>query len=111
VPIVHGQDLFQRAQGLDDRPVEAADETKSISKEITFNVDVHDFKLLTNTLQHLSDSAGLIGVGVSGFEDKPQQLGLWVDPNLEKKKHLQTTLDKLKDKFGERAIKRGNRLK
>jgi len=36
---------------------------------------------------------------------------LWVDPNLEKKKHLQATLDKLKDKFGERAIKRGNCLK
>jgi len=54
----HGQDLFQRAQGLDDRPVEAADETKSISKETTFNVDVRDRKLLTNTLQHLSDSVG-----------------------------------------------------
>jgi len=48
-------------------------------------------------------------VGISGFEDKPQQLGLWVDPDLEKK-HLQTTLDKLKDKFGEGTIKRGNRL-
>ena len=167
----HGQELFQRAQGLDNRPVEAADETKSISKETTFNVDVRDLKILTNTLQHLSDSVGrhtrqsgllartvkikvrwsnfetvtrqtslpsptdlddvifgtafalfeqvwtqrrlirLIGVGVSGFEDKPQQLGLWVDPDLEKKKHLQTTLDKLKDKFGEGTIKRGNTLK
>ena len=134
-------------------------------------MDVRDLKLLTNTLQHLSDSVGrhirqsellartvkikvrwsnfetvtrqtslpsptdlddvifetafalfeqvwtqgrpvrLIGVGVSGVEDKPQQLGLWVDPDLEKKKHLQTTLDKLKDKFGEGTIKRGNTLK
>jgi len=167
----HGQELFQRAQGFDDRPVEAADETKSISKETTFNVDVRAIRPLTDTLQQLSDSVGrhtrqsgllartvkikvrwsnfetvtrqmsllsptdlddeifeaafalfeqvwtrgrpvrLIGVGVSGFEDKPQQLGLWVDPDLEKKKHLQTTLDKLKDKFGEGAIKRGNSLK
>ncbi len=53
----------------------------------------------------------LIGVGVSGFEDKPQQLDLWANPDLEKKKHLQTALDKLKDKFGEGTIKRGSNLK
>jgi len=52
----------------------------------------------------------LLGMGVSRFEDKLQQLGLWV-VLISKKKHLQTTFNKLKDNFGEGAIRRGNSLK
>ncbi len=54
----HGQELFQRAQGLDERPVEADDVAKSISKETTFTVDAHDAQHLKSTLQQLSDSVG-----------------------------------------------------
>ncbi len=58
----------------------------------------------------------LIGVGVSGFDDADQQLSLWQDETAEltdkeNKKRLQTTLDDLRDRFGEDIIKRGSDLR
>jgi nucleotidyltransferase/DNA polymerase involved in DNA repair len=52
----------------------------------------------------------LVGVGVSGFEPQAYQLGLW-DKGAEQGHRLQDTLDDLRDRFGDRAIQRGNQLK
>jgi DNA polymerase-4 len=52
----------------------------------------------------------LIGVGVSGFEETPGQLGLWDAPKPEEDKRLESVLDDLKDRFGERIVRRGSDL-
>jgi len=54
----------------------------------------------------------LIGVGLTGFMEEPnRQLSLWDNPVEEKQAdELQSTLDKLKDKFGDSMIKRASDL-
>lgn len=53
-----GRDIWQRANAIDYRPVETSIESKSISKEITFTVDVRDEAKLKRTLRRLSDGVG-----------------------------------------------------
>ncbi len=48
---VNGHDLWRHANGSDDRPVTTESETKSISQEITYNVDIRDEKILEKTLR------------------------------------------------------------
>ncbi|MBE9523474.1 MAG: DNA polymerase IV [Chloroflexi bacterium] len=48
----------------------------------------------------------LLGVGVSGFENPAQQIGLW-DVDWEKEHRLQNTMAKLRDKFGDAVLSRG----
>ena len=50
----NGRDLWQHAHGIDNRPIETEYETKSISQETTFNVDVRDEKTLEKTLREQS---------------------------------------------------------
>jgi len=168
----HGYDLSRRAQGIDDRPVETQSETKSVSRETTFERDVKDRELLRQTLLELSEDTGqqlrrerlkgstikiklrwanfttltrqttlammtdqgidiyqaalglfentwdgdtrvrLLGVGVSNFEPQTRQLGLW-DSALEspEPESLAATLGKLRERFGEQAVRRGNKAK
>lgn len=47
----NGRDLWQHARGMDNRPVTTESETKSISQETTFSVDIHDQKTLEKTLR------------------------------------------------------------
>ena len=166
-----GRDIWQRANGIDHRPVDTMVESKSISKETTFTVDVRDEATLKQTLRRLSDGVGrqtrksglygstvkiklrwsdfttvsrqmtltnptdrddeiyacaeqlldrfwtqdkavrLIGVGLSGFVEPNRQLGLWDDPEeVKQADELQSTLDLLKDRFGESAIQRASDL-
>ena len=49
----HGVHLSQLAQGIDDRPVVAAEGCKSIGHEFTFDQDTADFNLLHSTLLDL----------------------------------------------------------
>jgi DNA polymerase IV len=51
----HGKAMKDRATGLDDRPVEAGREEKSISAEETFDKDLKDPKELKAQLRHLAD--------------------------------------------------------
>ena len=48
----------------------------------------------------------LIGVGVSGLSQPPQQLGLW-DRDWDKERRIQEAIGKLQDQFGDQVISRG----
>ncbi|HCR70667.1 MAG TPA: DNA polymerase IV, partial [Anaerolineae bacterium] len=50
----HGRDLWLHAQGIDERPIVTEYETKSVSQETTFNVDISDEKSLEKTLREQS---------------------------------------------------------
>ncbi|NDJ53102.1 MAG: DNA polymerase IV [Chloroflexi bacterium] len=52
----------------------------------------------------------LIGVGVSGFDHSGQQLGLWDSDDVQSKRRLLSTLDEVKDRFGDSAIQRASDL-
>ena len=54
----NGRDLWRHAHGIDNRPIVTESETKSISQEITFNVDVRDEKTLEKTLREQSMEVG-----------------------------------------------------
>jgi DNA polymerase IV len=50
----HGSDLYDAARGIDESPVVAFSEPKSISREVTFERDVADREFLRKTLRRLS---------------------------------------------------------
>jgi DNA polymerase-4 len=50
----NGRDLSRHAKGIDNRPIVTERETKSISQEITFSVDVRDDKVLQKTIREQS---------------------------------------------------------
>lgn len=166
----HGDDLSQRARGIDTRRVETEHETKSISKETTFGHDISEETELKRTLRQLADEVGyrlrkqgysgttvklklrwsdfttltrqmtlphtvdqdediyrealalfdahwppgkpvrLIGVGVSGLEEGGRQMTLW-ESTAPENRQLQSTLDDIKRRFGEGAIRRGSTVK
>lgn len=54
----NGRDLWRHAQGIDNRPVVTEYETKSVSQETTFSVDVHDEKTLERTLREQAREIG-----------------------------------------------------
>ncbi len=54
----NGRDLWHHAHGIDDRPIVTEYETKSISQETTFNIDVRDDKTLEETIREQSMDVG-----------------------------------------------------
>jgi len=50
----NGRDLSRHAKGIDNRSVVTERETKSISQEVTFSVDVRDDKVLQKTIRDQS---------------------------------------------------------
>ena len=50
----------------------------------------------------------LIGIGVSGLGPPQRQLSLWDTSDSEKSRNLQKALDKLRERYGEKTIKRGS---
>ncbi len=50
----NGRDLSRHAKGIDDRPIVTERETKSISQETTFSVDVRNDKVLEKTVREQS---------------------------------------------------------
>ena len=54
----HGYDMWQRARGVDHRPVEPEQETKSISHETTFVQDLTDGAELVRVLEELVQGVG-----------------------------------------------------
>ncbi|EHQ89297.1 DNA polymerase IV [Desulfosporosinus youngiae] len=53
-----GTQLFQLAQGIDDRPVESDRAVKSIGRETTFATDILDYEVLETTLLKLALDVG-----------------------------------------------------
>ncbi|MBC2722960.1 DNA polymerase IV [Desulfosporosinus sp.] len=53
-----GSQLYQLAQGIDDRPVESDRVIKSVGRETTFEVDIGDYDLLETTLLKLAVDVG-----------------------------------------------------
>ncbi|MDP8259191.1 MAG: DNA polymerase IV [Candidatus Aadella gelida] len=51
----NGLNLWELANGIDDREVEISDEVKSVSNEHTFMEDIHDIDLIKDTLMRLSE--------------------------------------------------------
>ena len=47
----NGRDLARHSKGIDDRPITTEHETKSISQEVTFSVDIRDDKVLEKTVR------------------------------------------------------------
>ncbi|GAA3490686.1 DNA polymerase IV [Streptomyces cremeus] len=64
----HGASLHRMAQGLDDRPVVAERDAKSVSVEDTFEVDLHDRVRVRLEVERLADRCveRLRGAGRSG---------------------------------------------
>ncbi|WP_141362960.1 DNA polymerase IV [Streptomyces sp. 6-11-2] len=64
----HGQALYAMALTQDDRPVVAERETKSVSVEDTYDVDIHDRVRVALEVQRLADRCvgRLRGAGLSG---------------------------------------------
>ncbi|MFF9983219.1 DNA polymerase IV [Streptomyces erythrochromogenes] len=64
----HGSGLYRMALGLDDRPVVAERDAKSVSVEDTFDVDLHDRVRIRGEVQRLADRCvqRLRGSGHSG---------------------------------------------
>jgi DNA polymerase-4 len=58
---------------------------------------------------HPGQAVRLIGVGVSGLRPPIRQLSLW-DAEIEKDRRLQNAIDSLREKFGDRAVRRGSQL-
>ena len=47
----NGRDLSRHAKGIDNRPIVTEHETKSISQEVTFSVDMRDDRVLQKTIR------------------------------------------------------------
>ncbi|MER7969187.1 DNA polymerase IV [Streptomyces sp. NPDC096080] len=64
----HGHGLYAMALALDDRPVVAERETKSVSVEDTYDVDIHDRVRVATEVRRLADRCvgRLRGAGLSG---------------------------------------------
>jgi DNA polymerase-4 len=54
----NGRDLWRHANGIDNRPIATEYETKSVSQENTFNVDIRDDKTLEKTIREQSKEIG-----------------------------------------------------
>jgi DNA polymerase-4 len=54
----NGRDLWRHSNGIDNRLIVTESETKSISQEITFNVDIRDDRTLEKTLREQSMEVG-----------------------------------------------------
>jgi DNA polymerase-4 len=53
-----GESLWKLSRGIDDRPVTAGFDPKSVSHEVTFPTDTKDGELITSTLLELSEKVG-----------------------------------------------------
>ncbi|MBI4928701.1 MAG: DNA polymerase IV [Anaerolineae bacterium] len=165
---INGHDLWLRARGVDDHPVETEHAIKSVSQETTFERDVSDGERLRRVLRELSENVAfrlradrlcastvklklrwadfttptrqvslamptdqdgviyaaalglfdalwekgrpvrLLGVGAGRLSEAAHQPSLWDTPD-DRERRLLDALDDLRERFGERAVRRGKR--
>ncbi len=87
--------------------------TRQLTLEQPTNLDREIYAAIEQLFQQAwppGKRVRLLGVGVSNFEHPARQLGLW-DTQYEPDQRLQSTLDDLRDRFGDKAIRRGNQIK
>ncbi|MFT5169714.1 MAG: DNA polymerase-4, partial [Lysobacterales bacterium] len=87
---------------------------KTVTRAITLadrvnfdDVILSESKKLFDQFYHPSMIIRLIGVRVSNFEDPYVQESLFSDEKSEKKEKMYNAIDKIKDKFGDKAISSG----
>ena len=85
--------------------------TRQITPGSTFRdaetISRHALELFEKEWQRANQQpVRLIGVGVSGFENPPQQIGLW-DRDWQKDEKLRQTIADLRERFGEDVLGRG----
>lgn len=85
----------------------------TITRQVTLPQPAQEAELIFSTAQALferewqpSRAVRLIGVGVSGLEAKPLQLGLW-DEQVQKDRRLEDAIEDLQQRYGKAAPKRG----
>ncbi len=90
----------------------------TLSRQMTLQHATQDDAVIVREVMRLFEAnwtqgrpVRLIGAGVSNLEDQVQQLSLFESAQDKKSRKLQTTLDELKQKFGDGAIKRGSNIK
>lgn len=90
----------------------------TITRQITLPHPTHDDVVIIERALALFDgnwktgeAVRLLGVGISNFEDAPQQLSLFKTDDDKKKKALQNTLDELRERFGDHSVKRAEDMK
>jgi DNA polymerase-4 len=86
---------------------------ETLTRQATLNQPTDDGEIIANTAKDLFSNTWkrerlvrLVGVGVSGFEVLPKQLGLW-DTDWEKETRIQSALNELKERYGEDVLSRG----
>lgn len=111
-------------------------ELRTLSKKgstVTLKIKFQDFSVITRskTLPHPTDSTKeiyetarkllaaqklsrkvrLIGLGVSNFRTGQNMLPLMTDPDREREKHLDQTMDRIRTKFGAKSIIRADAVR
>ncbi len=83
-------------------PTNTADETVMIPRA----------KELVDTIWRTGDAVRLVGVGISGFDDREEQMGLFEESVFEQgSPEIIAAADQVRDRFGEGAVKFGRELK
>ncbi|MCD8199632.1 MAG: DNA polymerase IV [Coriobacteriaceae bacterium] len=83
-------------------PANTADETVMIPRA----------KELVDTIWRTGDAVRLVGVGISGFDDREEQMGLFEESVFEQgSPEIIAAADQVRDRFGEGAVKFGRELK
>ncbi len=89
----------------------------TITRQVTLDNSTDNDDVIFNAALGLFNTAWienrpvrLLGVGAAGFEKSMQQLGLWDAPQENRSHRLQTTLDELRERYGDQAVQRGSHL-
>lgn len=89
----------------------------TITRQVTLDQATHHDETIYTAAASLLErawkpgaAARLVGVGVSGFDDAGQQLQLWDAEAEAGHERLESALDDLRDRFGDRIIRRGSDL-
>jgi DNA polymerase-4 len=112
---VRREDLAGRTVTLKLRWADFTTLTRQVTLDHTTDRDNEIFAVACDLLERhwsVGKAVRLIGVGLSGFGMPHRQLGLWEDAaGREQDRRLQDTLDTIRARFGDRAVRRGSTLR
>ncbi len=105
-----------RKQGLTARTVKIKvrwPNFTTVTRQATLKAPTDETSIITRTAERLFDAlwqpgmaVRLLGVGVSGLEKPPRQIGLW-ERDWEREARLREAVERLRARFGEDVIRRG----